>query len=411
MESNFTPVITAIPNQPINFTGSLLDGCLCGDIEPPLLFDLDEDRLIFHLGYQVCAGGANLIDNPDFVGANWTTKGLGWTISAGRACGGGVALASIGDSSFTPVPGTLYVITVDVGTITGTASFSVGGFTAPITSAGPVTYSFTAVSVAQFVLVLPTADDYICLRSVSVYEATTDIVVDILDSMGSVVGSFDPAGDPDNFIFDGTRLVFDATLGGLDLSGCFTVRVTETCGTDETILTSQQLTTASVPCSVKLRACAGMEALGFANYPLEIRLDAKLVKPVWEYDVSDERRSNGRNLRHYADSQRRMEFRVGLQSEFVHPFLAVLPLFPHVYIGQDEYSFDAEEYAPLYGDVFDGTGGVVMTVRPKQELLRVVLCGPEPDGCPPPPNLWVQGTGPNNDLILTEDGRAVLLND
>lgn len=403
-------MITAIRNQPINFAGSLLAGCVCDEMAPPLLFDPENDNLIFHLGYQVCASGTNLIDNPDFVGANWATTGLGWTIGTGRACGGGVALASIADTSFNPVPGTMYVFTIEVRSITDIVNFTIGGFGAPISSVGTWTYSFTAISTAPFSLVLESDLTTICLSSVALYVATNDIVVDILNSDGGVEGSFNPTSDPENFIFDGTRLVFDATLGALGLSGCFTVRVTETCGDEEVVLTSQSLTTATVPCSVKVRACAGMEVLGFANYPLEIRLDAKLVRPIWEYDVSDERRSNGRNLRHYADTQRRMEFRIGLQSEFVHPFIAMLPMFPHVYLGQDEYSFDAEEYAPLYADVFDGTGGVVMTCRPKQELLRVVLCGPEPDGCPPPPNLWVQGTGPNNDLILTEDGRSVLLN-
>jgi hypothetical protein len=66
----------------------------------------------------------------------------------------------------------------------------------------------------------------------------------------------------------------------------------------------------------------------------------------------------------------------------LHPFLSTLCMFDHVYIGNNEYSFDAEEYTPEYGPQ-SATGGVGFTVRPKQELLRKVVCEPVGAGCDP----------------------------
>ena len=67
------------------------------------------------------------------------------------------------------------------------------------------------------------------------------------------------------------------------------------------------------------------------------------------------------------------------------PFVAALPVFDHVYIDQTEYIVDADEFEPIYDDVFDGTGGVQMTIRPKQELFRNVMCAEEGPGCTPKP--------------------------
>jgi hypothetical protein len=108
-----------------------------------------------------------------------------------------------------------------------------------------------------------------------------------------------------------------------------------------------------------------------------MRLNASLTHPTYAYEVTGQRRSNGRTINNYVDRQRKMELRVGLQSEWVHPFLAAIPVFSHFYVGQEEFVVDAEEYAPLYGDVFEGTGGIVLNLTPKEELFRRVQCEAE----------------------------------
>jgi len=66
-----------------------------------------------------------------------------------------------------------------------------------------------------------------------------------------------------------------------------------------------------------------------------------------------------------------------------HAFLSLAPLFHHFYIGDREVAVDADDYEPIYGDVRTHMGGVDLTVRPKVELVRNVLCEAEGEGCSP----------------------------
>ena len=101
---------------------------------------------------------------------------------------------------------------------------------------------------------------------------------------------------------------------------------------------------------------------------------------------------------------------IDLQSEHTLPFIAALPMFDHVYIGQTEYIVDTEQVEPEYDDIFDGTGQVSMTVRPKQQLLRNVMCGPELGGCVPKPTQLGTQVGIDGDVLLQTGGLIELNN-
>lgn len=399
-------MITAIPNQPVNFSGSLLAGCVCDPLVPATVIDPANDSLIFQTLIDLCPEQTNEID-PDFTAANWDPRF--WTLGVGSACAINTAGAMLLETSFVPTPGTSYMLRFTRVETTGTATWYLGGSTGTLGIAGTTTtngYTFVvdADAVNGLQIVLDNALSSICIGLIEIYELTRDIVVELIpEGGGPALMSWTPILDPDAFQFVGQFMIFDAAI--TDAEGCFTVRVTETCNAIETVLESQTFISTDDDCTLKLRACG--QVSGFYDYPFEIRLSAKLTHPTTEYEVSEQRRSNGTTVRNYVDARLSMEFRVGLQSEFVHPFLAMLPLFPSVYIGQQQFTFDAEGYAPGYSDVFDGTGTVIMTVRPTTEKRRYVACDDVNKGCPPPPNYWVQWTGPNDDLILTEDGYAI----
>lgn len=405
-------MIYAIPNQPVNLVGSLMRGCVCDELVPPTLIDPSQDRLRFQFLMDVCPGATNLIDEPDFRGLDWVAAG--GTISPGRACMYGISGGVIENQQFVPTVGTSYVLTFSVSGLVDRVNWSFGGQSGQIGSLGvtenrPATYTFvvTATSTAGVSFSLPWDRSGLCITFVSVVEQTRDIVVDIMQD-GSPVLSFDPASDPEAFEFVGRHVIFDAPID--EVSGCFTVRVTETCNEVDQVLESQQFVTTSDDCTLLVRACGGgYDMLGLLRPVMEMRIDAKLVRAGWDATVSEEVRSNGRWMRHYGDSRRRMELRVGIQSEFAHPFLSLLPILPSFFIGQEEYVAAADAWEPQYADVFDGTAGIVLTVHPKQELRRVVICDAEPLPCAPPPNYLVQGVGPNDDLILTQQGEAILL--
>lgn len=407
-------MITAIPNQPLNFGSSLLAGCLCDEVVPPLLIDPTQDDIIFQVNVPLCDDAVGLIDAPNFQGVNWKA-GLGWTLFLGQACGSNLALSTLQDDSFVPTVGDTYILRLVVASIIDTVSWSFGGVAGVLGATGVTSGWFTvdltieAVSTASLTITLDNASSAICLSMAQAYEANRNITIETVDDAGNVVDSFTFDANPEVFTFYDDIAAVQIPAGDYLVDGCFTVRVTNVCGATTTTLTSQTLRTTDDSCTLKVRSCNDTDGMGFAPSPFEMRINAKLTHPTYEYEVSGERRSNGRIMNNYVDRQRKMELRIGLQSEWVHPYIASLPVFAHFYIGQDEYVLDAESYEPLYGDVFEGTGGIVMTVRPKEELFRRVQCAEEGPGCTPPPNLWVQGTGPNNNLILTEDGNAILL--
>ncbi len=408
-------MITAIPNQPINFGDSLLDGCLCDSIIPPLLIHSEDDNIIFQLGIDQCPNAESIIDNTDFQGVNWK-GGLGWTLFPGRACGAAQALGTLQDDSFSPTVGEWYVITFVVESVRDTVSWSIGGTSGTFGSTGTNTGMFTqtltfqATSTAELVITLDTSDSAICLNMVAAYQANRDLTVDFISEGGDVLATFDTDVDPQYFTFQDTNVIVNIPMSETGIEECFTIRVTNKCSTDELTLTSQTIKAVSdTDCTLKVRVCNDAFSLGLLPEPLEMRLSAKLVHPKWEYEASGERRSNGRIYNHYVDRQRSMELRIGLQSEWVHPFLAAIPLFGHFYIGQQEFVMDTEPYEPDYADVFDGTASIIRVVRPKQELARKVSCAEELSGCVPPPNLWVQGTGPNEDYIITQANQTIAL--
>ena len=407
-------MITAIPNQPLNFAGSLLRGCSCDEVEPPLLIYPAEDNLIFQMGIDICPDEAGEISASNFQGTNWKA-GLGWTLFPGEACGSNLALSTLQDDSFTPVVGTTYILRLMVASITDVVSWSLGGVSGVLGATGATSGAFSvdltidAISTASLTIQLLNDNSAICFNMIQAYPANRDVLVELVQGT-DVVAAFSPVSDPEMFAFHDDIMAVDIGLGGEDLEGCFIVRVTNTCGSTETVLESQTIRAMTdAECTLKVRSCNDATALGFAPTPFEMRLDAKLVKPTYEYEVSGQRRSNGRIMNHYVDRQRKMELRIGLQSEYIHPYLAALPVFAHFYIGQEEYVIDSDAYEPLYGDAQDGTGGIVLSVRPKEELFRRVQCAEEGPGCVAPPNLWVQGTGPNNNLITTEDNKAILI--
>lgn len=407
-------MIRAIPNQPVNFGSSLLAGCLCDELEPSLLIDPSEDSILFQMLVDICDGAENQIDNPDFQGVNWKA-GLGWTLFPGQACGAALALSTLQDDSLTPVVGDNYVLHFVIANVRDTVSWSFGGNSGTFGTSGTNTGAFTiditveAFSTAALVITLDTDDSGICFNMIAAYPANRGIVVDLVDSDGNVIETWNPDDDSSSFTFYDDIMSVDLPLGEVEISGCFTVRVTNTCGDVVTVLTSQTLQAVSAGCTLKLRACNDTTALGFAPTPFEIRLNASLTHPTYQYEVSGQRRSNGRIMNNYVDRQRTMELRIGLQSEWVHPFIAALPVFAHFYVGQQEFVFDAEGYEPLYGDVFEGTGGIVLSLKPKEELFRRVQCEAEGPGCLPPPNLWVQGTGPNNNFVITQDNETIIV--
>ena len=403
--------IAALPNQPVNLTASPLQGCICDPLTPATLIGAD-DTFEFVLRAFSCADADQLLTNTNFDANTWKGN-RGFVITPGTACCSvNNAGATLVENDFTPSIGETYELRFNITDVQGVLNVVLGGLSVDIVEPGQYSYTFVATSTQRFRLTLVSDLSLVCLDSILVFEGNRSITVTFKDAKTGVeVYAVDATADPDLFTYLGDSVIVSILMEDTGVDGCFYVEV-EDCD-DATPLRSQDFQVITdTSCTLLLSGCNDYDGLGLPQeFTPRLRVLGKLVRPSWEYEVSEERRSNGRWVRHYADRQTRYELRIDLQNEGTLPFVAALPVFHHFYVGQAEYSIDPEAIEPTYQDVFDSTGGVILSVRPKQELVRNVRCEAENvAGCPPPPNYLVQGTGPNTDYILTQNGERILLN-
>lgn len=415
--------LTAIPNQPIAFNDTRMLGCICPSPDECLLA-LPDDVLSFQVLSDTCLG-PQLLDSPNFESlSDWT--GPTWSIAVGAACdtGSGVP-TTLGEQSFNPTPGVMYLLTVNLDSLsrdTTTTGFGrneglsigVGGFSTVLRSPGNYKFTFTATSTGNFRATKTDSDINACIGQVQIFALSPDFDVELMQG-GSPIYGFSYATDPDRFDIDGDYLTVSIPLAEIETypvsvetdPGCYTIKITDNCA--EQSLESQCINVNDHACTILIGACNSGDGIGFSGFRPEMRVTAKVVRPVYEYEVEEQRLTNGMIDRYFADRQRKMSFGIDRIGEFGHDFLSTLALYDHVYLDQMEVVVDAEPYEPAYADVWDDYGGILLTVRPKQELARKTRCTEDFAGCAPPPNYWVQGTGPNEDYVLQEDNERILI--
>lgn len=415
-------MIAGIPNQPLAFLPTLLQGCLCADPQECLLVD-ETDTLSTQLVYEPCLS-AQLLASPDFDDASqWA--GHSWTVAPGNACITGVApWTDLTELSFAPTIGVTYLIRVRANSIVGPLIGSgiriefAGALQRLLQGAFTEQQWIVTATSTQPVIFASEDDGSGCIEQVEVYDITPLLLIELVDDTDTVIADLSYAEAPSQFVFDQDRVTMTFDVDDLlapsgyppTLDGCYTLRITDAC--DNTQLTSQCLRIDEyTSCTIQVKACNAGDGVGFiGDFEPIMRVYAKLTRPSYEYEVAEERWSNGRINRYFADRRRTMELRVDGLGEKGHEFWSTLPLWDHVYIGPDAYVVKAEKYQPVYADVWEARGGILMTVEPYEELARKVRCAEDSGGCAPPPNYLVQGTGPNEDYVLqSTDGSRILL--
>lgn len=416
-------MITALDNQPISFQDTFLRGCLQDDPDECALIAVG-DEVTLQFGYEPCLGD-QLLASPNFEdAADWS--GSTWSILPGNACFAGDATlpTSLTEGSLTPTVGSIYLVRMTIGNYHGgmnrNATFIVqfaGGLnttvTVPIASPRDFQWIVTATGTAPLTISPTGPGSKGCVLKAEVYDLNPDISVFVMDGP-TQVGTFDFAGSPQLFSVLDEKIVISFGFSDFDTSpidfGCYTFVVVDNC--DDTSLESMCIAYGEHPCTLVLSAC-NAEAVDGGRSGQGLRLSkrvvAALTHPTYAYVVSQDRRSNGYIDRHYADRRRGMELRIDGLGEMGHRFVSSLALYDHVYVDREEYVVNAEDYEPLYGDVWEARGSILLKCEPKQELARKVRCGPDEGGCQPPPNYLVTGLGPNENYLLQEDGFKILI--
>lgn len=386
-------MITAIPNQPLNFLASdlIVD---CPDKRIPLLAT-DEDTIRFQVAVDAPSGGEYSNELRDWdVAFDWggfdgsfVSNVQGWQCNVEPAAGG--YLEPIADL-FAPTVGVSYQIIVDLPSITSTATLTIGGQSFILSTPGAQSILFIAANTNGPRITLDNSDSRICVDRVRIFEVvsvddTCVITVEVVDAeTEAVLQEYNSEDRPDLFEITATAISVSVPMGIEDINGaCVFLRVSSSCDDGGDPLCSQPIKVGPCKSTVAIRACLDHDAMGFAAPAIfNVRLLASLVRPRFEYDSSEERWSDGTINRYYIDRQRVMDLMIQPVDESLHPFLAALPMFDHVYIGETEYSVDATGYEPAYGDG-TGTAAVSLSVRAKRELMRRVTCDEPGEGCNP----------------------------
>lgn len=405
-----------IPNQPVGFVATRLQGALCAaDPEDSLLVS-DGDTLGFQFRFSTC-DNAGEIGDPTFINPDdWRNLG-GWVFDNATVCKvTGASALSLEYALWTPDPGTQYQLTVIVTSLTGLPTevnyiqWRLGGASGFMFGPGSYTFVVDAITAQRLSFTASSANTAACLSLAQVAVLDADNSVTIVDPDGTTIEVFTYDTNPEIFDYSGgymtVRLPVDEDWGN-----CFRIVVDDPCA--EVEYTSQLVQFINANATIKIRACNASSGMGFgAGFAPEARYISKLVRSTFDYEEGVERGTNGVINRYYAERLRSMEFRADDIGEIGHDFLSTLPLWDHVYLGQEEYSFKAESFEPDYGDVWEAHGAVIMSVEPKRENMRKVRCvADDQGGCVPPPNYLVQGTGPNNDYITLQTGGRIKLHD
>lgn len=383
-------MIQGIPNQPIDFVGDDLIPCEAEDVSPLLV--AQEDDFIFQFTIGRCADAEEFIAHEDFS-SGWLTGGE-WAFSrVNNACASkGQAGATLQDGSLTSIFGDVYEIEVVVNSIGGSGiRVSFGGVDTLIQSVGTHTFIVTATDASAFVITLVDNTSSVCLYSAQVYAANTDVEIKLVNNEGDELYSTTLDESPQYFSIEGTTVTATIPVDDVDAAGCFKIFIVDPCA--DTYGVSDELCSQVIKLAddckgtVRFRVCNDHDQpeMGFVAGRFEYRAEALVILPTWRYDVSEERLTNGLINRHRIDREEARELRITNVSlgYSAHRFLSAMALFDHFYIGEKEYSIDAEEYQPSYPDTESSTGSVKLTIRPKQELFRKVLCEPVGPGCNP----------------------------
>jgi hypothetical protein len=370
--------------QPIDF-GNNPSFADCEDVQPPLLMDTT-DTLLFQLGIGCCDENP-LITEPDFR-TGWLTAGR-WTVVQGQAFStDGAQQASIEWPNLTPTPGDIYCISIDFSEVGGAGvivRFGGGEWAVGQGGVWSVTHVATDTNVLSIQLVQ--AGSNVTMASAQVFEGPDDIEVELFDCEGdTVLFTATLNTTPQYFqIFEDVLLVNIPMEDTGITDGCFRVRALFDCAYGDAPIESTtviKVDTAQCRGTIKLRVCNDAPKMGVAPGYFEQRIAASLVRPRWNIDLQEQRQSDGRIVRTYADRTTTWELWVEPVGYSHHQFLSSLPLWDHLYLQGVEWAAQGAEYTPDYTGRTT-VGGITLELRPRKELLRAVQCATIGEGCDP----------------------------
>jgi len=272
-----------------------------------------------------------------------------------------------------------YLVRLHVSSLIGQVGISLPGVSIVVDDPGDYTFSMTPTGNGN-ISIFPGTDSAVCVSLVSVKAYGNAVQPTVVDEEG------DPVTEAVTLVrYEGDRATITIGTGAMG-PGCYTVLVTGEC--TDTIYESQtvRLFAEDDPCMILVQTCNDTATMGFTDdFRPFVRVFADLSRPRWNMDLKEIRGSNGRLLRSWAQKVEEVTLYVETAGESLHRYLASLPLWHHVYLGEREHIAIGSTYAPEYGDAFRMSGPAQITLEPTGRVVTSRLCVEPGPGCVPPP--------------------------
>lgn len=166
-------------------------------------------------------------------------------------------------------------------------------------------------------------------------------------------------------------------------------------------------------CTLIINACNNEDSMGFvftnSGFSPRVRLEAKLrqAKYANERTVYDNSIGTRKNI--YFSGRKQKNLCIDLQPEYVHDFLRLLLGFDNVYINNETYSVDDDEYNVEYSDASDDLGKVRLLVSKRTQNVKNINCSEVENSCTLPPNYLLQADDASEYILFT-DNQQILIN-
>ncbi len=165
-------------------------------------------------------------------------------------------------------------------------------------------------------------------------------------------------------------------------------------------------------CTLLINACNNEDGLGFifdSGFTPRIRLEAKLRQAKYSSERPVYENSVGNKSVVYFSGRKSKNLCIDLQPEYVHDFLRLLLGFDNVYINNEPYYVEDDEYNVDYSEVSDSVGKVRLLVSKRTQDVKNINYSDDENVCNLPPNYLLQSNNLSQFILLT-DGQKILIN-
>lgn len=165
-------------------------------------------------------------------------------------------------------------------------------------------------------------------------------------------------------------------------------------------------------CTLVVNACNNSDGLGFvfedSGFTPRVRLEAKLRQAKYINERSVFQNSVGKKSNYYFTGRKAKNLCLDLQPEYIHDFLRLLLGFDNVYIDNQPYFVEDDEYNVEYSDVHDNIGKVKLLVSEKTQNVKNTDCTDDENVCTLPPNYLLRADDLSQFVTQTTGDKIVI---